>query len=598
MRVLATAFALLAVVACSRTADRAGADTAAEVRRVWSGVDVDFLTGDVSPDGRSVSDANWTSGDLSLVDLATGEVRDLTGGGYAAGGYAWTSAFSPDGRQLAVSWYVDAAARHELRIVAIDGGASRVLVPAAAERYAIDPLDWSSSGDTILVATQAEGQWQLGLVSTESGALRIVKALGWQAPGGGHAQGYPDARLSPDGRFVAYDYPPDVDERNRDLHVFELETGREHTVVSGPASDRLLGWLPDGRGLLAYSDRSGTPAVWRVALRDGEAAGPPELVRASLPGLIPLGMTRDGFAYGVDVDTERIHTATIDPGTGALIQPPRPLDDSPSRKSLAADWSPDGRRVAYIVHPPWPDPAEILVIRAETGEEVRTMPLPVGIHTSSGTLRWVADQTVLAFAYDRGREGIVAIDLDSGRVTAVPFVTAGRAALKWFEAGPGGGTIYLVRPSPQGGGLNEFVVIDARTGRERVIAAGRAAPNSLAVAPDGEAVAYVARGDDPQRSELRITQSSSGETRTVYETARGTIGPPVAWSADAARLLFARPGEQDGRTLWSLAVRGRAEPVRLLPCCLGNDVRVHRDGRRLAFTAGTSRGELWMLTGF
>jgi hypothetical protein len=76
------------------------------------------------------------------------------------------------------------------------------------------------------------------------------------------------------------------------------------------------------------------------------------------------------------------------------------------------------------------------------------------------------------------------------------------------------------------------------------------------------------------------------------------MGPPVAWTADGARLLFARPEENGDRILWSIAVRGEDDPVRVLPCCRGNDVRVHPDGRRIAFTAGTPRGELWILKGF
>ena len=601
MRALAASVGVLfATVACTRPADLSGTPASVEAHRLWSGEDVDFLTGDISPDGRVLSDINWTSGDLGLVDLATGTIRDATGEGYGAGRYAWTSAFSSDGTRVAVSWFVEAAGRHELRLMSRDGSDSRVLVPTSPTHYAIDPLDWSSSDDAILVAVQTPDRlWQIGLVSVETGSLRIVKSLGWQAPGGGHAQGYPEADVSPDGRFVAYDYPADLGQRSRDIYVIALADGSERTLVSGAGSDRLLGWLPDGSGILFYSDRTGTPGIWRLAVQHGSPAGAPQLVRADVRGLIPLGFTRDGYAYGVDTEAERVHTATIDPDTGRVSQPPAPLDDDRSRRSLAADWSPDGRRLAYVVQDPWPDPAETVVIRSASGERVRSIPLPAGVHTSSGTLRWVTEGTVVTFAYDTGHEGIYSIDLAEGRVSRVPLRgSAERGAIKWFEAGPGGGTIFLVRPAAAGGGVSELVAIDGRTGRERVIGPVRAAANSLAVSADGAALAYVARGDDPRTSELRVTMAATGDTRTIRRAPRGSMGPPVAWTADGARLLFARPEEKGDRILWSIAVRGEDEPVRVLPCCRGNDVRVHPDGRRIAFTAGTPRGELWILKGF
>jgi hypothetical protein len=171
MRAIAASVGVLfAAVACTRPADLSGTPASVAAHRLWSGEDVDFLTGDIAPDGRVLSDINWTSGDLGLVDLATGTIRDATGEGYGAGRYAWTSAFSSDGTRVAVSWFVEAASSHELRVMSRDGSDSRVLVPTSPTLYAIDPLDWSSSDDAILVAVQTRDRlWQIGLVSVETG---------------------------------------------------------------------------------------------------------------------------------------------------------------------------------------------------------------------------------------------------------------------------------------------------------------------------------------------------------------------------------------------------------------------------------------------
>lgn len=565
------------------------------VTRAWSG-SPDFISGDVSPDGRYLSQVNWATGDLQLVDLRSGEARDLTGQGYA-GGYAWTSAFSPDGRRIAVAWYIDSVNAHELRVMGTDSGRFRTVVPADPDRYYIDPVDWSASSDEILVAVQGKDQtWQLGLVPAEGGPIRTVKALGWQTPGGGHDQAYPDADLSPDGRYVAYDYPPNPTASTRDIFVVPATGGAETVLVSGPGSDRLFGWLPDGEGILFYSDRNGTPSIWRLRVRAGRANGEPELIHANVAALTPLGFTRDGYAYGVTTQSTRVHAAEVDLAGGDNVRMPRAVHGPAWRRSFAADWSPDGARLAFVTHDPLPDPVETLQIASSTGEIVRTIVLTPALHTSNGTFRWVTADRIIFFAYERGVDGIFAVDLRDGshrRVMTPPSV--GRSAIKWFDVGPDGRSLYMIaRPEGRGRG-NNLVVVDSESGAMRVIGTARAVTASLSVSPDGTQLAFLARDDSSARVELRVVATAdSGVSRTVYRPDRGRIAPPVTWMPDGSRLVFKiESGEQ--ASLWSIGVRG-GEPVRLLAdCCAGNLVRIHPDGRRLAFASGTDRGEVWIL---
>ena len=50
------------------------------LRQVWSGPDVDIL-GAVSPDGRYLSVVDWTTGDMAIRELDTGNMRRLTNKG-------------------------------------------------------------------------------------------------------------------------------------------------------------------------------------------------------------------------------------------------------------------------------------------------------------------------------------------------------------------------------------------------------------------------------------------------------------------------------------------------------------------------------------
>lgn len=560
--------------------------------------ELDFATGDVSPDGRYLSEIDWETGDLQLVDLGSGEAEGLTGEGYGDGGYAWTSAFSHDGRRIAVAWYRSAEGRHELRVVDTDGSGLRVLLPARETLRYVDPLDWSPDGDQVLVALGAEDRtWRLGLVSVDDGPLRLLKTFGWLAPGG--EQTYPSARFSPDGQYVAYDYRPDLEAYRRDIYALDLAEGTEVELVASDAIDRLVGWLPDGRGILFYSDRGGGPAVWRLRVRDGRPSGEPVRVRAVPPGMVPLGRTDGGYAFGRAAATTQIHVGTLDPDAGRVIVVPRPVADPPGRTSLAADWAPDGSRLVHMAFDPLPAGTESLVVRTPGGETVRDARLPATLHTSTGTLDWVSDSLIVMFGSVKGEFGVQALDPRDGTFTTLPVAGDGLRGgnLKWVETGPDGRTVYGFR-SADGGSERELVAVDAGTGAVRVLGRYDADFRSLAVSPDGRELAIVVRDRDEGSTRLQVVPASgAGGGRVLARRGSAGITTPVAWTPDGDRLVFGqRVGS--GRALWSVAADGSGDPLQIggeAWCCRGHDLRFHPDGRRIAVPAGEPRGEVWML---
>ena len=583
---------LISAAACATGENSTGDGTST---RVWSG-SPDFVSGDVSRDGRYLSQVNWNSGDLQVVDLQSGEARDLTGQGYA-GGYAWTSAYSPDGRRIAAAWYLDSVNAHELRVFDVDSGKWQVLVRADPDRYYIDPVDWSESGDDILAAVQvADRTWQLALVSARDGTRRTVKSLGWQTPGGGHDQAYPDADLSPDGRFVAYDYPAGTAEPTRDIFVVPSEGGTESVLVSGPGSDRLLGWFPTGDEILFYSDRSGTPSIWRLRVREGKADGEPELVLRGVHALMPLGFTHNGYAYGVTTETQQVHTVVTGSAATDSATAPRAVHDQVWRKSYVADWSPDGTRLAYVTHDPLPDPIESLRIKSDREDAELSIPLTPTLHTSNGTFRWATEDRLFFFAYERGLDGIYLMNLPdrSWRRVDTP-ASIGRAAIKWFDVGPDGRNLYMVgRPSGPGR-PNDIVALDVETSALRTVHSARAIRGSLSVSPDGEQLAMLVRNDSGM-IELRVGPTKAGGAfRTVYRSGRGRMNPPVTWSPDGSRIVFELQDGDESSDLWSVAASG-GEPEKVLAnCCAEQHVRIDRRGTRLAFASGRDRGELHIL---
>ena len=134
-------------------------------RRVWAGPGVD-LSGSPSPDGALLSHTDWTTGDLALRNLATGESRHLTNKGPWSESEAMTlsSVISRDGQQVAYMW-VPGGTRWETRVIGIDGAGERVVVHGPGQ-----PYDWSPDGRDILVSlVDTTGGNRLGLVSAEGG---------------------------------------------------------------------------------------------------------------------------------------------------------------------------------------------------------------------------------------------------------------------------------------------------------------------------------------------------------------------------------------------------------------------------------------------
>lgn len=591
---IAVVFLALFAATCSPPADTGHFQRVATLAE-----NIDFLTGDVSPDGRYVSEIDWDTGDLQLIDLRTGEGVGVTGHGYADGGYAWMSAFSRDGRRIAVAWYQDRLGRHELRLVNRDGTGLRTLVPAHEDVQYIDPLDWMPSGDSILVAIGREDRtWQLALVDAADGSRRALATLGWLAPGG--EQTYPNAYLSPDGRHVAYDYRPDLEVYPRDVRVLSVTDGSETVLQPGPGTDRVLGWLPARDGLLVYSDRGGEPGIWRFPVRDGRSAGEPERIRSVPPGLAPLGGTADGYLFGRAAATSQIHVGAIDPEAGRVLTPPGPVADPADRGSLAADWSPDGTRLIYNAFDPLPGGTESLVTRSAAGEGLAEVRLPAAFHASTGTLDWVSDSAIVMFGSVRGRFGVQQVDPRTGDFRTLPVSGEGLggANLKWVETGPDGKVLYVFQvPSPGPG--RPLLRIDAVTGGTARVGRYAADFRAFAVSPDGQRIALITRGANGA-TELRVIPATAdaGPGRVVARTEdRPGLTTPVAWTPDGERLVYAERSES-GQVLWAVPADGGAEPVRIGGeewCCQGHDLRFHPDGRRIAVPAGTPRAEIWRL---
>ncbi len=243
-----------------------------------------------SPDGRYISYVHYDTGDLGILEIATGKKRRLTNKGtYAESDeFAEHSRWSADGKQIVYDWY-NKEGFIELRIIGLDGSEPRILFKNEEVDWA-RTYGWSPDGKQILACfSRKDGAQQIVLVSAEDGSVGVLKIL---------EKGWPkNMNFSPDGHYIVYDFPQKDNSPERDISLLSTNGSREIKLVEHPADDFVLGWAPDGKNILFASDRTGTLSAWLISVADGLPHGAPELVKPDIGLFGTMGFTRDGSFY-------------------------------------------------------------------------------------------------------------------------------------------------------------------------------------------------------------------------------------------------------------------------------------------------------------
>jgi len=565
------------------------------IRRVWEDFPLDntgtFL-GSASPDGRHIAFVDWKAGNIAVQDLTTGQARLVTRTGGYSPEWGMYPIVSPDGRQVAYQWFPKEYFSSDIRVADLDGSEPRVLLHADDEAHWMQPADWSPDGRQILVLGSTK-QVQIALLSVADGALRTLKTLDERSPG--------RMSFSPDGRHIAYDLPSPTGSRGRDIFLLAADGSGEVPLVEHPADDSLLGWAPDGRTILFTSDRTGKEGLWTVTVLDGKPQGPPELLKPDLGPIHPLGFDRSGaFYYGVRTGIRDAYTAELDLTTGKVLSPPTPVAERFVGANMAPEWSADGGYLAWVSNRgqgPNRLEADTLCIRSNATGEVREVSPKVGFLYR---LRWYPDGRFLLVQAQRPEVGYYRVDRQSGEHTTVRLRLPKESSFKQPALAPDGKTVYFVHADPDA--QDEAIhARDLETGQERVVCQPRSSwPYGLAVSPDGRHLAF--HEGDGEGYYLTVAPVATGQARRVFRSPQRI--QTLAWTPDGRRLLFGmdRPagGASEPATteLWLVPAEG-GQPQKLdLAMDSLADLRMHPDGRHIAFVAGSHQGEVWVMENF
>ena len=232
-------------------------------------------------------------------------------------------AWSPDGRQIAFSYYrlPDEAAipvpdGTDLYVMDSDGSSMRALWVHEASGEALQYPAWSADGAAIYVSRVAPGGARsIERVTVQSGERRrVVSGAAFPA-------------LSPDGHWLAFVRYPTPPERGESLWL-SAPDGHEPRELIGPAAfNKYFGlrFSPDGKQLVfaAVGQPPGTTRTWLT---------PSRALFGRIFGIAPAHANGDLWdLWVVDLDGRNL----------------RPLTALGEDMPIAA-WSPDGRNIGFL----------------------------------------------------------------------------------------------------------------------------------------------------------------------------------------------------------------------------------------------------------
>ncbi|MGA2586294.1 MAG: hypothetical protein ABSF88_04620 [Candidatus Aminicenantales bacterium] len=550
-----------------------------------------------SPDGRYLPYTFLLRNRLYLHDFTTSEDR-LVLESQAGSAFFGPPSISPDSRQIVYTRFTRSDSLYggrdyELMIAGIDGSNPTTLI-RDKEKF-LQPRAWSPDGKSILVTTEngADGL-TLSLLSIADRSLRVLTAR----------DDYSGLYFSPDGRYIAaYRVSTKSGLLPGPLILLPTDGGKEVVLLDSRAKNWPPIWTPDGRMILFVSDRSGKNDLWAIRVSDGRPEGEPRLMRSDVGLMEPLGFTKDGtLYYKIYIPSQGdIYVADLDPATGLVTSKPERINERYiGSAGFPADWSPDGRFLAYTRRSPGEyNRSRIIsiIIRSEaTGEEREVFPVPASAFNQTmpfpNVLQWFPDgQSLLATDFNEKRKLVFRrFDVETGQVKVFLDLSDRDKAVYAPNLSPDGKALYYV----EGGNLHRVMRRALENGEEKELYQMKEPAGSiddLSLSKDGRQLAFVQANAESKTESLIIVPAEGGSPRELLRSK--TPINQIDWTKDGRHVLMVWYMATGPSHVWSMSIEG-GEPQ---PSPAATYLQaVHPDGRRIAFY--DSKGgneEVWVI---
>jgi gamma-glutamyltranspeptidase / glutathione hydrolase len=266
-----------------------------------------------SPDGRRLAfsylDEIWTSNP---------DGRDGRPLGSGNAGVERDPAWSRDGRSLAFA--ADKGQGFDIYVIAANGGDVRRITSADGdERWP----SWTADG-RLVFSRRESAQWRLFVVSASGGSAAPLF-------GDTARDDEREARVSPDGKRIAYVSDRDNDDGDGDLWIADLAPGprdrvNRTRVVRVRGVEGYPSWSPEGTRVAFFAVREGLPSVWVASVDDLSAGSEQNSVVRQRPASQPVLVSRRGGVPAWSPDGRRI-------AIGQLPAPEPTYNGNPERNA-------------------------------------------------------------------------------------------------------------------------------------------------------------------------------------------------------------------------------------------------------------------------
>jgi Tol biopolymer transport system component len=556
------------------------------LHQVWvAGKDMPIC---ISPDGRYVVFGVYDSGNLWLRDLQSGDQRQITRDGSRAEGTIASdfAAISQDGKWIAYNWWNKGF--EELRLSKLDGSSMRILHNGQDGRTMyVTPTAWMPDGLRILAISFKNLVYRPHIISLQDGSVRDIS----QPDPGSVIWGYP----SPDGRYIAYNL-------NEDIIVYDTSTEQDSVLVKNPAADGMVGWTPDGTGIIFVSIRSGSRDLYLLDTENGRPRGKPQLLQRDLGDPMYLFVTRDGRLFKIDrKGSYDSYILPVDEQTGKLTGTPSLVDPNYPGANFPA-WSPDGKLLYYSLNKgPVGNQSHVLVIHSEeTGQTHEITPKPKLPFWHTPILSPDGHRFAVTGADGKGNSGVFAIDSESGEVSQIAMLTEKESVDPSPNWSPDGKAIFYMVRSPEK--TDEFIIRrkDLTTGEEQDIHRG-IYYREMKISPDGTRFVFFINDKPTKSYMLGILDIISGKELELWRVPGadypGGISYP-SWAPDGRHVMVAAMSLKQGSELWRFpSAGGPGEKIYFSPEATWGFV-MHPTGKRMVFTQSLINFELWVMENF
>jgi len=239
---------------------------------------LEFLSGfDVSPSAKRI--VFEARGDLFTIPEEHGDVRNLT---QSSGARDGDPSWSPDGKWIA--YISDKSGDDEVYL--IDQMGKEKEKQLTKNGHFKSGLVWSPLSDKMLYSTEDNG---LYLLDKDGGDPKLIAK--------NEHREITSYSWAPDGKWFAYDFA--VRNRNRDIFIYEMKTGKSHQITTDLGDDWEPTFTPDGKYMLLITARvNDSPALARLSLLP-ETEAPFEFKDDEETGIMPADTTDE---EGSDAD--------------------------------------------------------------------------------------------------------------------------------------------------------------------------------------------------------------------------------------------------------------------------------------------------------